>query len=120
VTPGLRGALEQVRARRAARPDSEHEQAFVRMLNALLFGVYLIPQDLAHWLIYFFYLFAGLAIIAAVLMDPGASPLRRVLGAATDASMVTWTLIEFGEIGAPLYLIFLWITLANGFRYGAK
>jgi two-component system, sensor histidine kinase RpfC len=111
---------QRLRARLAARPDSEHEQAFVRMLNALLFGVYLIPQDLAHWLIYFFYLFAGLAIIAAVLIDPKASPLRRVLGAATDASMVTWTLIEFGEIGAPLYLIFLWITLANGFRYGAK
>jgi len=120
MTPSSRGVIARLRAHLAARPDSEHEQAFVRLLNALLFGAYLIPHDLAHWLIYFFYLFAGFAIIAAVLTDPGASPLRRVLGALTDASMVTWTLMEFGEIGAPLYLIFLWITLANGFRYGAN
>ena len=115
-----RGALERLRARLAARPDTEHEQAFVRLLNSLLFGVYLIPQDLAHWLVYFVYLFAVFAIIAAVLLDPKASPLRRILGAAADAVMVTWTLIEFGEAAGPLYLIFLWITLANGFRYGAK
>ena len=115
-----RGAIERLRARLKARPDSEHEQAFVRILNALLLGLYLIPQDVDHWLVYFFYLFAGLAIIAAVLRDANASPLRRTLGALTDAAMVTWTLMEFGESGAPLYLIFLWITLANGFRYGAK
>jgi two-component system sensor histidine kinase RpfC len=115
-----RGAIERLRARLKARPDSEHEQAFVRLLNALLLGLYLIPQDLDHWLVYFFYLFAGLAIIAAVLRDPSVSPLRRTLGALTDAAMVTWTLMEFGESGAALYLIFLWITLANGFRYGAK
>jgi len=115
-----RGAVERLRARLKTRPDSEHEQAFVRILNALLLGLYLIPQDLVHWLVYFFYLFAGLAIIAALMRDPGASPLRRTLGALTDAAMVTWTLMEFGESGAALYLIFLWITLANGFRYGAK
>ena len=115
-----RGAIERLRARLKARPDSEHEQAFVRILNALLLGLYLIPQDVDHWLVYFFYLFAGLAIIAAVVRDANASPLRRTLGALTDAAMVTWTLMEFGESGAALYLIFLWITLANGFRYGAK
>ncbi|TMH26675.1 MAG: response regulator [Betaproteobacteria bacterium] len=120
LTALWRVPLERLRARLKARPDSEHEQAFVRILNALLLGLYIIPQDLDHWLVYFFYLVAGLAIIAAVLRDTNASPLRRTLGALTDASMVTWTLMEFGETGAPLYLIFLWITLANGFRYGAK
>jgi len=120
LTGGWRAALERLRARLAARPDTEHEQAFVRLLNSLLFGVYLIPQDLSHWLVYFVYLFAVFAIIAAVLVDPNASPLRRILGAAADAVMVTWTLVEFAEPAGPLYLIFLWITLANGFRYGAK
>jgi two-component system sensor histidine kinase RpfC len=114
------GLLRRVRAHLAARPDSEHEQALVRIVNGVLFGVYLIPQDTAHWLVYFCYLLAGFGIIAGVLTDTRASPQRRVLGALADASMVTWTLMEFGETGAPLYLIFLWITLANGFRYGAK
>jgi len=117
LKPGWRAA---VRAHFASRPDTEHEQAFVRLVNAGLFGLYLIPQDLEHWLVYFCYLLAGFSIIAAVIIDTKASPLRRVLGAVTDAAMVTWTLMEFGEIGGPLYLIFLWITLANGFRYGAK
>jgi two-component system sensor histidine kinase RpfC len=82
--------------------------------------VYLIPQDLSHWLVYFVYLLAGFGIVAAVLVDRNVSPLRRVLGAAADALMVTWTLVEFGEPAAPLYLIFIWITLANGFRYGTR
>ena len=112
--------LKRVRAHLARRPDTEHEQALVRILNALLFGVYLVPQEQAHWLVYACYLGAGIAVLAAVLMDDRASPSRRVLGAVTDASMVTWTLMEFGEYGGPLYLIFLWITLANGFRYGPR
>ena len=120
LTALWRVPLERLRERLKARPDSEHEQAFVRILNALLLGLYIIPQDLDHWLVYFFYLFGGLAIIAAVVRDANVSPLRRTLGALTDAAMVTWTLMQFGESGAALYLIFLWITLANGFRYGAK
>ena len=123
VLSALKADLGGLRARLKARPDTEHEQAFVRMLNAVAFGVYIVylfPQDLSHWLTYLVYLFAGVAILASILMHPGVSPLRRVLGAAADAVMVTWTLMEFGEAGAPLYLIFLWITLANGFRYGAK
>jgi two-component system sensor histidine kinase RpfC len=113
----------RLRARLAARPDTEHEQALVRMLNSAALCVYLFPQDLIHWLVYVvyaLYLFAGIAILAAIATRPGPSPLRRVLGAAADAVMVTWVLMEFGEGGAALYLIFLWITLANGFRYGAK
>src|SRR5436190_2223518 len=120
MTPGANGVIARLRARLAARPDTEHEQALVRLLNSLLFGIYLIPQDLAHWLVYFVYLVATFGILASIVIQPGASPLRRTLGAAADAAMVTWTLIEFGEAGGPLYLIFLWITLANGFRYGAN
>jgi two-component system sensor histidine kinase RpfC len=119
----VKALVQKLRARLQGRPDTEHEQAFVRLVNCTLFGLYLFNELQAHpvlWLIYLIYLFAGLALIAALLLRPGVSPLRRVLGAAADAVMVTWTLMQFGESGAPLYLIFLWITLANGFRYGAK
>jgi two-component system sensor histidine kinase RpfC len=33
--------------------------------------------------------------------------------------MVAFAMFSFGETGAPFYMIYLWITLANGFRYGA-
>src|SRR5438045_7822345 len=117
------GVLARLRARLATRPDSEHEQAIVRLVNAGLFGVYLfqqLQQNPVLWLGFFAYFVAGLAIIVAILLRPGVSPLRRTLGAALDASTITWTLMYFGEAGAPLYLIYIWITLANGFRYGAQ
>ena len=52
---------------RGLEAPEDADRVAERLLNALLFGVYLIPQDLAHWLIYFFYLFAGLAIIVTLV-----------------------------------------------------
>jgi len=118
----MKALVQRLRARLQGRPDTEHEQALVRLVNCTLFGLYLFDQLQQHpllWAIYFTYLFATLGLIAAIFLRPVVSPLRRTLGAAADAVMVTWTLMQFGESGAPLYLIFLWITLANGFRYGA-
>src|SRR3954470_15590132 len=117
------GVVGRLRGRLAARPDSEHEQAIVRLVNAGLFGVYLfndLQQNPVLWLGFFAYFLAGGALVAAILLRPDISSLRRALGAALDASTITWTLMYFGEAGAPLYLVYLWITLANGFRYGAK
>src|SRR6185369_2468997 len=112
-----------LRARLAARPDTEHEQAIVRLLNTAAFGLYLLPdfaQDAYLWLIYLVYLFAGAAILGDIFLRPLASPTRRMLGAFADVAMLTWALIQFGEGGAWLFLVFLWITLANGFRFGAN
>ena len=117
------GLIAALRTRLVTRDDSEHEQAIVRLVNAGLFAVYLfaqLQQNPVLWLGFFAYFMAGLALVAAILLRPAISPLRRTLGAALDASTITWTLMYFGEAGAPLYLIYLWITLANGFRYGAK
>ena len=47
--------LAALRARLAARSDTEHEQAIVRLLNTLAFGLYLLPDFTQHallWLIY--------------------------------------------------------------------
>ncbi|MFN2643524.1 MAG: ATP-binding protein [Burkholderiales bacterium] len=122
--PGsTRSAFARLRARLVERPDSEHEQALVRLANALLLAAYLFPEmnrNPALWLGFVTYFVAGAAVVAAILLRPEVSPMRRVLGAALDASTITWTLMYFGEAGAPLYLIYLWITLANGFRYGAR
>jgi two-component system, sensor histidine kinase RpfC len=117
------GTLAGLRARLAARPDTEHEQAIVRLVNTCAFGIYLLPelsQDVALWSIYLVYTLTGAAILADIFLRPAESPARRVLGALADVAMLTWALIQFGEGGAPLFLVFLWITLANGFRFGAN
>lgn len=117
-----RGPLAALRARLASRPDSEHEQALVRIGNCVLFGAYLFRELQAGglWHVYVMYFLAGAGLVAAILFNPGVSPVRRMLGAAVDAAMVAFAMFSFGEKGAPFYMIYLWITLANGFRYGAR
>jgi two-component system sensor histidine kinase RpfC len=118
----LKAPVDRVRARLASRPDSEHEQAIVRVVNCLLFAAYLHSglQQNGLWHIYVGYFFVSIALVAAIFLHPGVSPSRRMLGAAADAVMVFFALVHFGEAGGPFYLIYLWITLANGFRYGAR
>jgi two-component system, sensor histidine kinase RpfC len=113
-------SANSLRGRVSTRPDSEHEQALVRLLNGGLFGVYLAGPmwHPVHWFAYWTFLAAGTLILAATFGRPVASPLRRVLGAVLDTAMLTMALASFGEASAPLYLVYVWITLANGFRYG--
>jgi two-component system sensor histidine kinase RpfC len=122
VVAALTSALGGLRARLAARPDSEHEQAILRVVNCVLFAAYLFSglQETGLWHIYAGYFVVSVALVVAVFLEPGVSPLRRMLGAAIDAVMVFFALAYFGETGSPFYLIYLWITLANGFRYGAS
>ncbi|HET7198482.1 MAG TPA: ATP-binding protein, partial [Burkholderiales bacterium] len=114
------GLLAALRARLASRPDTEHEQALIRLLNAIALGIYLMPEIQPYFGIWLIYFVVGLAIVADILIRPQPSPVRRTLGALSDVSTLTWTLVQFGEHSAPLFLAYLWITLANGFRFGAS
>jgi two-component system sensor histidine kinase RpfC len=119
----------RLRARLAARPDTEHEQAIVRLLVGLALGLYLLPEILQrraagfaepHILVWMGFLAASAGIFCAILVWPGESTWRRTLGAVLDISTLTWCLVHFEEPGAPLFLVYLWVTLANGFRFGAR
>jgi two-component system sensor histidine kinase RpfC len=114
------GWLGRLRARLAARPDTEHETAIVRLFNTLAIGLFLLPGFIDYWVPVATYLAGGVLILAGILVSPGASPSRRVLGALIDVSMITFCLSAFGERGAPLFMFLLWIALANGFRFGAR
>ncbi len=114
------GAVQRMRERLAARPDTEHEQAIVRLFNIVALGLYLLPEILDHYAVWLTSFAAGVALLAAIFLRPGESPARRTLGAVADVAIVTFCLVQFGDRGAPLFLVFLWITLANGFRFGAK
>jgi two-component system sensor histidine kinase RpfC len=115
-----RGWLGRLRARLAARPDTEHQTAIIRLFNTLAIGLFLLPGFIDYWVVCFTYLAGGILILASILVSPGASPSRRVLGALIDVSMITFCLTAFGERGAPLFMFLLWIALANGFRFGAR
>ncbi|MGQ0653188.1 MAG: ATP-binding protein [Betaproteobacteria bacterium] len=125
------GALAGLRARLAARPDTEHEQAIVRVLLAAVFFFYLLPEayDAAGgvfnpWHPYFAAMVAELAfsfaVLAHILWRPGASPLRRLIGASGDVGATTYFMALSGVNGLPLFVLYIWVTLANGFRFGAN
>ncbi len=123
----MRAALQALRARLAARPDTEHEQAIVRLVVGLLLGAYLLPDGLnvrewvalqAHYLVYLTYLAAAAVLLAWNLSSSTVSHLRRCAGVIADMATVTWFMWRFGDPALPLFLVYVWVTLANGFRYG--
>jgi two-component system sensor histidine kinase RpfC len=110
------------------RPDSEHEQALVRLLIVGLLAIYhlhdrsaavdtgggLVPLD---YLAIGYPLFA-LAYVVAVLVRPAPSPIRRLIGMAFDFSGLSLFLHFGGEPAAPFFALYLFIVLGYGFRYG--
>jgi two-component system sensor histidine kinase RpfC len=115
-------------ARAKARPDSEHEQALIRILIAAIVWVYLRAsfepsaanahhQQLILW-------FLGIDIVlctillAHILCFPAANRARRILGMVNDAGMSTLVMFLTEEAGASMIGLFLFITFGNGFRYG--
>jgi two-component system sensor histidine kinase RpfC len=121
----MRAALRWVRMRLAGRPDTEHEQAIVRLVVGVAVLAYLQVQgtDQAQTLTALAmtgYLAVAALIFAHILADPGVSPSRRVLAAVLDLGTLTGLMALHGESAAPLFLIYVWVTLANGFRFGQR
>ncbi|MCC6609589.1 MAG: response regulator [Burkholderiales bacterium] len=124
----LLSAVRWLRGRLRGRPDTEHEQALVRVALGLGLGAYLLlPSVLgeaprAAWqslLPYGVFVLLSAAIFCAILVRPGASPVRRILGAVIDSGTATYFMIEMGVDGMLLYVVYLWIIFGNGFRYGS-
>ena len=128
---GLRKAADRLRARLAARPDSEHEQAIVRLVVGLVLFFYLLPR--AHVTaggalqpnelylgVMFTYLAFAAVIVTSILIHPGISPARRLLSVFVDIGTVSFFMAQSGDHGLPLFLVYVWVTLANGFRFGPK
>lgn len=117
---GIRGAIAGL----SGRPDTEHEQAIVRMIVGALIVLYSIPgAAVSHeptiWVM-LGYLGVAVFIFARIVAAKSVSPIRRVLGALADIATLTWVMSFLGERAAALFLVYVWVTLANGFRFGAK
>ena len=118
-------ALRSLRTRLAARPDTEHEQAFVRLIISALAFLYLLPDAIAqggelNLLVMGTHLIIGLLIFSWLLSSDDISPTRRIAGLVADMAAITWYMATLGEPAGPLFLIYVWVTLANGFRFGVR
>ena len=121
------GIPQWMRARLHGRPDSEHEPAILRVALGIGLGLYLLVPHLMDGtagsalvtLVPFgIFVLAAFAIFGAILLRPGESPARRVLGALVDSATISYFMIQLSADGLVLYVIYLWIIIGNGFRYG--
>ncbi|HEV8695957.1 MAG TPA: ATP-binding protein [Lysobacter sp.] len=118
--------LQTVKARLSGRPDSEHAQDLIRLVITALFIIYLGWRFLlSHgnalpltWLILVGELLVAFGLLVAILVRPDASHVRRVIGMLTDYSAMGLIMCIEGEPAAPLYAVYLWVTIGNGMRYG--
>lgn len=114
----------------AEREDSEHQQAVIRLIVGVAAASYLVVVIVAGggssaaklvtmiWIAAFFVV--AVALVLWILKDPAANPTRRVLGSVLDNSAATGALFINGDLAAPLFVVYLWVTFGNGFRYGRR
>ncbi|MGA8278923.1 MAG: ATP-binding protein [Rhodanobacteraceae bacterium] len=121
--------FQKLRATFASRPDSEHEQAIVRIAIVGLFLIYLLGVASASGMNgllprVLFYLSAealiGIGLFFAILRQPGVSHARRWIGMIADYAAMFAIMRLGGEELAPLYVVYLWVTIGNGLRYGPR
>ncbi len=126
----MTGLLASIRDRLAQRPDSEHGQALVRVVVLAIVVAYLKlvvegrpgvegPLQLSYNFLALEFVVA-FAILGWLLLRPGVSHPRRVLGMVADYSLMGIGMFLLGELLAPMYVIIMWVTVGNGLRFGTR
>jgi two-component system sensor histidine kinase RpfC len=117
--------LARIRERFAARPDTEHEQAIIRLVVGAVLFLCLLPlvfggneTNLRLLLGMIGFMVLAGAIFGWICLFPKTSVVRRVVGSLFDIGQTTAFMCYLGEYGTPLYIFYLWTTFGNGFRYG--
>ena len=111
------------------RPDSEFEQALIRVV--IVASVWVTVYVAAHlgWLeeeseryLWYCAMYLGLALLllAVIIRHPIKSPTRRIIGITADMVMLSLSTVLVGSSGLMFYPIFLWVTIGNGLRYGQR
>ena len=126
---GVSKRLKQLHDRLAQRGDSEHEQAILRIAIGFIASVYVSSPNLSalderweaimQWTAVGF-MAAAIGLFIAIVVSPGASPIRRYLGMLVDLGTTSFVVAVTGESGTPLMAVYLWVTTGNGFRYGLR
>jgi two-component system sensor histidine kinase RpfC len=109
--------------------DSEPEQSKLRLAIGLIVLVYVcIPWGSDENFIEQVSSLAGLTVISyysgamflflALVLNPVPSQIRRIFGAFLDMGSLSVLMFHSGGEAVPLFLIYLWVILGNGFRFG--
>lgn len=122
------GRPPRLLTRRRATENTEREQALVRLGVATAILAYLVVYALWNYggftplmgpiLIVVGFLGVSLAFLTHIVLRPGHSVIRRVLANIGDIGATSLVMLLFGEHMGPLYIVYLWVTIGNGLRFG--
>jgi len=117
--------IDFLKERFTNRPDTEHQQAFVRIGVGILMTMAMLPDairssnyDYIHFNIVFF--FVIFVVPLWMLFDPGVNHARRIFGMVLDMSSIGAAMILSPHHNIVMFVVYLWITSGNGFRFGPK
>lgn len=113
------------------RPDSEHEQAILRIVIVALVFAYMATSyapgrdDSRHTQLLLLSTLAtdllfAFAIFAAICIWPASNVHRRLAAMVADAGTATIVVLLSGEAGVSMVGVYLFITFGNGFRFGRR
>ena len=124
--------LQRLQKRLQKTGDSEPEQAIKLRLTI---GVLLVAYYSFPWwgektftqtffslpsLIALNYYTWAIIIAVAIVRNPRPSPIRRVMGICLDLFSLSAVMYLAGANSVPLFVLYLWVILGNGFRYGTR
>ena len=103
---------------------TEQEMSFNRLVFAMVFGLYFatagapiaavgLPK-LSWWIL------VSIGIFLHIRWRPAPSTPRRGFALLLDMGFLTWFLHVGGELAAPFFPVYLWVTLGNGARFGTR
>lgn len=124
------GILAAIWRRLRTQTDLEPEQAMIRLGLGIFFTLYFIVSsftdgaataDELHT-IYAALLFCliSLIVIGHILYKPVPTVWRRITGMFIDIGTTTYLMAVSGATATPLFIVYLWVSFGNGFRYGTK
>ena len=77
-------------------------------------------QDMSWALFPAGYLIFSMGLTLSALRGQRSPAYRRILSNLADTITITYLMVQTGEAGAALFVLYLWITLGGGFRFGIK
>ena len=108
---------------------SEQEQALTRFVIITPIFIYLgyqfftatNPSSIRPFFIFSgVFLLASTLLLVALLLSKKPSKVRQYLVTLSDASAITYAMFMNNEFVTIFFGIYLWISVGNGLRYGAK
>jgi len=110
--------------------EVELEQSILRVIGITIFAFYAfylaytgkLPNNDIDQLVFYgsFYLPAALVICVLIAKDTFNTKFRKYSGMILDVVSITICLTIFSEFGMPLFVVYLWVIIGNGFRYGFR